>query len=197
VLKPDSYRLFTTPRELSDGRTREYGCGIGVLRQQGEQILRHSGAVSGFLAFNTVVPRTRSAVILMSNADHQDAGAINRVLFQLLLRAQADAPDVPKVSGPAAKDAAVDLLRQLRAGEVKREALGEEYSHYLTDERVRAAKGRLGPLGEPVKVEADPSTERGGMEVTAVHFTFKSVTVKGLLYRTPDGKVQQFLLYKS
>jgi len=30
-----------------------------------------------------------------------------------------------------------------------------------------------------------------------VHFTFKSGKVKGLMYRTPDGKIQEFLIYKE
>jgi len=198
VLKPDSYRLMTAPRELNDGRTRDYGCGIGVGRRGGEPVLRHSGAVSGFLAYNAVIPRTRSAVVLMSNCDHQDAGDLNDALVALLLKSQPPAAaDVPRVSGPTAKEAALDILHQLQSGEVKRDNLGEEYSHYLTAERVRGAKERLGPLGEPDSVELDPAYERGGMEVVTVHFTFKKLKVKAMMYRTPDGKMQQFLLYKS
>jgi CubicO group peptidase (beta-lactamase class C family) len=198
VLKPDSYRLMTTSRELTDGRTRDYGCGLGVTRRRGEQILRHSGAVSGFLAYDAMVPRTKSAVILMANSEHQDAGDVFDPLLSLLLRAESGDPDVPKVRGPSAKDAARDLLHQLQAGEVKRDHLGEEYSLFLTPERVRGAKERLRPLGDPVRVEADPPSERGGMEVVTVHFTFESgKKVKGLMYRTPDGKVQEFLIYKD
>ncbi|HJZ91840.1 MAG TPA: serine hydrolase domain-containing protein [Gemmataceae bacterium] len=196
VLKPESYKLMTTPRELADGRTRDYGCGLGVTRREGETILQHSGAVSGFLAYNAMVPRTKSAVILMTNCEHLDAGAIPREIMGLLLKAQ-DEGSVPKVSGPAPKEAALDLLHQFQAGEVKRAALGEEFSHYLNADRLRAAKERLGPLGEPVSVEVDDVTERGGMEVAVIRFTFKTVKAKASLYRTPDGKVQQFLLYKS
>jgi CubicO group peptidase (beta-lactamase class C family) len=198
VLKPASFTLMTTPRELSDGRTRDYGCGLGVVRRKGELILRHSGAVSGFLAFNSVIPRTRSALILMANSEHQDAGDLFDPLFALLLRAQGGDPEIPKIDGPSAKDAGLDMLRQFQAGEIKRDHLGEEFSHFLTAERVRGAKERLRPLGEPVSVEADPPSERGGMEVVTVHFTFKSgKKVKGLMYRTPDGKVQEFLIYKD
>lgn len=198
VLKPDAYRLMTATRELNDGRTRDYGCGIGVVRRSGETVLRHSGAVSGFLAYNAVFPRTRSAVVLMSNCDHLDAGDMNDLLVDLLLKTQPPAAaDVPKVSGPAAKEAAIDMLHQLQTGEVKRDNLGEEYSHYLTAERVQGAKQRLGPLGEPESVELDPAYERGGMEVVKVHFTFKTLKMKAMMYRTPDGKMQQFLLYKS
>lgn len=197
VLKPDSFQVMTKQRELSDGRVRDYGCGIGVGRRRGELVLRHSGAVSGFLAYNTILPRTKSALVLMSNGEHQDAGDIDQILVDLLIKAQVAAPDVPKISGPSAKDGAVAFLRQLQAGEVKREELGEEYSHFLTAERLRGAKERLGPLGEASKVDVDPASERGGMEVVIVHFTFKSAKLKGLMYRSPDGKIQEFLIYKE
>jgi hypothetical protein len=154
--------------------------------------------VSGFLAYNAVLPRTKSALVLMSNGDHQDAGDVFDVLLNLLLQAQEPAaPDVPKIMGPTAKDAAIELMRQLQAGDVKRDALGDEFNHYLTPDRVRGAKARLGPLGEPQKTDVDPAGERGGMEVVTVHFTYKSAKIKALMYRTPDGKIQEFLIYKD
>lgn len=198
VLKLDSYRLMTAPRELSDGRFRDYGCGIGVSRRRGEPVLRHSGAVSGFLAYNTVIPRTKSALALMANAEHQDAGDIDAVLFDLLLRAQEPpATDVPKIAGPTAKEAAMAMMKELQSGDVKRDKLGEDYSVFLTDERIRGAKERLGKHGDPETVEADPPSERGGMEVVTVHFKYKTIKLKALMYRSPDGKIQEFLIYKS
>ena len=198
VLKPESYRLMTQPRELSDGRIRDYGCGIGVSRRRGETILRHSGAVSGFLTYNAALPRSKSCVVLMTNSEFMDAADVHEPLIDLLVRAQAPAgPDVPKIKGLSAKDAALDMLRQLQRGEIKRNGLGEDYSEFLTDERVKGAKERLGPLGEPTKTEVDPPSERGGMEVVTAHFTFKDKKLKGLMYRTPDGKVQEFLIYKE
>ena len=198
VLKPDSYRLMTQPRELADGRIRDYGCGIGVSRRRGEAVLRHSGAVSGFLTYNAALPRTKSCVVLMTNSEFMDAGDVHEPLFDLLVRDQAPAgPDVPKIRGLSARDAALDMLRQLQRGAVKRDNLGEDYGEFLTDERVKGAKERLGPLGEPTKTEVDPPSERGGMEVVTVHFTFKDKKLKGLMYRTPDGKVQEYLIYKE
>jgi CubicO group peptidase (beta-lactamase class C family) len=198
VLKPESYKLMTTQRELADGRVRDYGCGIGVSRKRGETTLRHGGAVSGFLAYNSVLPRTKSALVVMSNCDHQDVSDVDEVLLNLLVKAQEPAAtDVPKIKGPPAKEAAIEMMRQLQAGEVKRENLGEDYSVYLTADRVRGAKERLGKLGDPEKVETDAPAERGGMEVVVAHFTYKTGKVKALMYRSPDGKVQEFLIFKG
>ena len=104
---------------------------------------------------------------------------------------------IPKIDGPPARAVALDLLSQLQQGKVKRDALGEEYSVFLTDQRLAAAKERLGPLGEPDQVEIIDTRERGGMEVVVIRFTYKGTTLKASLYRTPDGKIQQFLVKKS
>lgn len=198
VLKPESFRRMTTPRDLSDGRVRDYGCGLAVSRRRGEKVLRHSGAVSGFLAYNAVLPRTRSAVVLMANCEHRDAGDVFDPLLDLLIKTEAQPDnDVPKVNGPGPKEAALDMLRQLQTGQIRRDALGAEYSAFLNEDRVRGAKERLGPLGEPTSVTVDPTGERGGMEVAVVHFQCKGVKLKGLMYRTPDGKIQEFLIFRE
>jgi hypothetical protein len=134
----------------------------------------------------------------MANDERQDVSDVFEPLLDLLLRAQEPpARDVPTIKGPPAKVAALDMLRELQSGTISRDHLGEDYSIYLTDERVKGAKERLGRLGEPVKIEAEPPSERGGMEVALVHFTFKAGKIKALMYRTPDGKIQEFLVYKE
>jgi CubicO group peptidase (beta-lactamase class C family) len=195
LLSQESMRRLDTPRTLADGRTTDYGCGIGVRRIDGETVLTHSGAVSGFLAYNAFVPRTRSAVILLANAEHGDPGRLHQEILALLL---ARASAVPTVSGPPAAEVARELLRQMQRGKLDRARLGDELSAYLDDARVRAAASRLRAFGDPVAVDAGTPRERGGMEVSRVRFTFADGSaVVGLLYRSPDGTVQQFLLQRE
>ena len=59
VLKPESLKQMTTPSALADGRTRDYACGLARPVRNGEQMFEHSGAVSGFLTFNAMLPRTQ------------------------------------------------------------------------------------------------------------------------------------------
>jgi CubicO group peptidase (beta-lactamase class C family) len=198
VLKPESFRLMTTPRRLADGRTKDYGCGLNVGQRNGEAVFRHGGAISGFHATNAMIPRTRSAVVLLSNVEHIDSGPLHGEILSLLLKGQArTVQDVPKVDGPPAKEAALELFRQMHSGEIDRSKLGEDFSHYMSKERVEGAKDRLKAMGEPEKVEVEGLSERGGMEVASLRLTFKGVVVKALLYRTPDGKIQEFLLTKG
>ncbi len=199
ILKPESFRLMATPRELTNGKTTNYGCGLGIAREEGETVLRHGGAVSGFLAYNAMIPRTRSAVILLANTDHVSPSAIFTEILRLLLKdeAERDGPAVPKINGPAAKDAALEFLHQMQSGKVDRTKLGAEFSYYLNDDRVKSGGARLKALGEPEKVEVQGTAERGGMEVARLRFTFKTAVVVGSLYRTPDGKIQQLLFYRE
>ena len=85
----------------------------------------------------------------------------------------------------------------MQAGQVNRDQLGEEFSLFLTAERLEAAAPRLKALGEPEKVEVEGVSERGGMEVASIRFQFKTAELRGLLYRTPDGKIQQLLFRKG
>jgi D-alanyl-D-alanine carboxypeptidase len=161
--------------------------------------LIHGGAVSGFLAVNALVPRTKSAVILLTNNEHLPADSLHSTILRLLLEDEKKQgpSNVPKVSGPAPKEAALDFLHQMQAGKIDRGKLGEEFGLFLTDLRLQAAAPRLKALGEPEKVEVTGLHERGGMEVASIHFQFKTAAAGGLLYRTPDGKIQQFLIRKQ
>jgi hypothetical protein len=104
---------------------------------------------------------------------------------------------VPEVAGPKATEVARGLFEQLQRGQLDRTKLGEELSLYYDEARLQAAAPRLAALGEPLSVTADKPRERGGMEVTTLTFKFAERNVKALLYRSPDGIVQEFLLSRA
>jgi D-alanyl-D-alanine carboxypeptidase len=199
VLKPESYRLMTTPRALKNGHTTGYGCGLNVRQFGGETVLIHGGAVSGFLSVNAMIPRTRSAVIVLTNTEHLPADSLHSTILRLLLDDQRKqgTPYVPKINGPAPEIAALAFFHEMQAGKIDRDKLGEEFAVFVTDERLQAAAPRLKALGEPEKVVVQGVSERGGMEVASIHLKFKTAELGGLLYRTPDGKIQQFLIRKQ
>jgi CubicO group peptidase (beta-lactamase class C family) len=190
VLSAASYDLLTNPRRLADGRATGYGCGEGV-NDRGEAIvLSHSGAVSGYTAQNTVVPATRSAVVLLTNVDFGSLGELNRAILAKLLPSVT----VPEIKGPKVLEAASAFLARLRSGRVDRAALGDDFSAYLTRERLESARRTLAGRLSDVQVVA--ASERGGMEVATVRFTVGSRPAEALMYRTPDGKIQEFLAYE-
>jgi CubicO group peptidase (beta-lactamase class C family) len=192
VLKPESFEMMTRPRQLNDGKLTEYGCGLGVRMQSGRQILAHNGAVSGFVAYNATVPSTRSALIVMCNQDG-GYGAVPGQLLSLLLKEPV--PNVPKVTGPTAAEMIRKLFTSYQKGRVNRADLGEDFNLYLTEEKLAGAAKRLRGYGGLRNVEILTANERGGMEVTTARLNFRKGTLKTLMYRRPDGKVEQFFVY--
>ncbi len=196
VLNPSSFTLMTTPRQLADGRTSVYGCGLSISFRSERRVLAHNGAVAGFYALNSCVPSTKSAVVVLSNFESYDA--VNAIYSKLMAAVlTTTAPFIPTVSGPTAAEAHKLMLKSLEEGKVDRSLLGDEFNWYLTDEKLRAASVRLKPYGEPTKVDVLSTSERGGMEVSRVRFSFAQGVLIGRMYRSPDGKVQQFFVSKE
>jgi D-alanyl-D-alanine carboxypeptidase len=198
LLNPESFRQMIEPRRLASGKSADYGCGLSLGRIAGETVLRHSGAVSGFHALNAMLPRTKSALVLLTNCEHVDLAPLATNLLKLLVDSN-DGPNVavPKIRGLTAKEAAAAFLKQLQSGKVERSGLGDDFNQFLTHARMQSAAARLNPLGEPNSVEVENTAERGGMEVAIVRFKFKNLELRGLMYRTPDGKIQEFLINKT
>jgi D-alanyl-D-alanine carboxypeptidase len=197
VLKPESYSLMVASRLLSTGKISNYGCGLLSFVQDGEPILQHTGGVSGFAAFNGMLPRVKSGLVVLSNTEHISATPLRTELWNLLLKdvAEKDAPEVPKIVGPEPKAVVLEFLKQLQAGRIDRANLGDEFSYYLNEDRVQSAAARLKALGEPENVEEGAPAERGGMQVVSVKLAFKTAKLRASLYRSPDGKIQQLLFY--
>jgi D-alanyl-D-alanine carboxypeptidase len=210
VLKPESFKLMTTPRKLNDGRMSNYGCGLAISTRNDLQVLSHDGEVAGFVAMNTVVPSSRSAAILLSNLE--DSAIVNPIYARVVRmivppqpaaaapaapKPAAEKPYVPAIKGPPAAETCKLMLLALQAGRVDRTELSDEFNDFLTDEKIRGASARLKPFGEPTKVEVERISERGGMEVARVRFVFAKGELKGLMYRMPDGKIEEFFVSKE
>ncbi len=191
VLAPRSWATMTTPRPLSDGRTSAYGCGQSIRDRGPVLVLQHGGAVSGFGARNALIPSSRSAVAVMANADW--AGGVLDAIESAVLAQLMPAADAPTVAGPPSRDVALDLLAQIRTGEVTRALLGDEYNAFLTPARLAVMAKSLADGGEVSDVQPGPIRERGGMEVSSLALKVGSTAASTLMYRTPDGKVQEFL----
>ena len=194
LLSPVSYATLTTPQRLTDGRTSGYGCGESVNDRGNALTLSHGGAVSGFVAQNTVVPATRSALVVLSNSDFSPVGGLNQDLLSKLL---PGSPDVPTVRGLSALDAAKKFLSELEQGTVDRATISPDFDAYLTPAKVASARNALKALGPISLVRVAGLRERGGMEVAIVRFNVGTTEAQGLMYRTSDGKIEEFLFSRN
>jgi hypothetical protein len=211
VLRPESYNVMTRPRILTDGRSTGYGCGLSISERGGKTVLSHNGAVAGFLAYNTMVPEDKTAIVLISNFDASgDVSALYRQVLIPELPEPAPAPppakkdspappkkDVPAIAGPPAPEQSKILFLELQSGLVDRSKLSPDFNWFLADAKIRGASERLRPYGDPSGTALESINERGGMEVTSVRIHFGSRSLRSLMYRSPDGKIQQYFLYKD
>jgi D-alanyl-D-alanine carboxypeptidase len=194
LLQPGSFQTMTTPRKLAGGKLTTYGCGLGVSLRNGFLVLAHNGAVNGFGARNATVPATRSAVVMLCNLDA--GGAFARMHNHLLSLLVKTPSNVPSIAGPPAADVAQSFVRRLQQGKLDRTQLGDEFAVFLNEEKLRGAAQRLKALGNLKLVEVEDQYERGGMEVSNLRIVFPRDNLKGLMYRSTDGKIQEFFVDK-
>ncbi len=193
LLKPESHALMTSPRKLTGGKISDYGCGVAVKTQSGRQVISHNGAVSGFNTWGAMIPSTRSAVIMTCNLDG-GLGSLPSQVFSLLLKEPSNAPTV---AGAAVNEIVKSVFAGFQKGRVTRQQFGDEFNHYLTDKMLADTAKRLERYGRPAKLEVISAGERGGMEVTTTRVTFKNDELRVLMYRQPNGKIEQFFVYKD
>ena len=192
VLNAASYKMLTTPRHLKDGRSTGYGCGEDVNEQGPAIVLSHGGAVSGNVTQNTVIPASRSAVVLLANKEIGLGALANAIVTRLLPVA-----DVPKITGLTAIDAITAYLKQLAAGHVDRSTLSDDFNAHLTPSREKAAAESLTKLGPVTDVRVIRTVERGGMEVAILRLKVGTISVGGTMYRAPNGKIEQVLIERQ
>jgi len=193
ILNAESYALMTQPRKLTEGRVREYGCGIGVKIISNTLVLAHKGEVSGYEAWNVVVPATKSAVVLLFNGEETET--VDNLKAALANLIMPDPPLVPAIAGPDAGQAAMEFFRSFQAGRIDRSRLGEEFSRFMSEDKVRDAAMRLKKFGAPVRAEVQSRSERGGMEVAHVRLTCKKGTLSAFFWWMAGKRVvNNFLL---
>jgi hypothetical protein len=149
--------------------------------------------VAGSIAQNLFIPATRSAVVLFSNADFAAVGEIMRAAIDRL----TPHVDVPVVDGPSALEAATKFLDSLEHGTIDRATLGDDFNALLTPEHIAADRASLTAHGRISNIRVTGLRERGGMEVATVQFMVGSTPAQSAMYRTPDGRIQQFLINRQ
>ena len=196
LLSTSSQQMLTTPRRLANGRSTSYGCGLGIGEREGMLVWGHLGLTAGFSARNAMLPASKSAVVLMTNVENS-APAINE-LYSAIIRMFLPAPrQPPMISGLPALAVAASLMGQMQAGTPDRSRLGNEFNAFLTSQRVQAAATALGRLGKQKSVDVTDIENRGEMEHATILFKFDSGNVEAEMYRTPDGIIQQFLVFRK
>ena len=202
-LTPASRNVLFGERILRDGTPTGYAGGLGVGESFGRKVFQHGGATSGFSATNIFFPGDTAAVVLLSNTDQNiSAGPLTRLVSPPRTTTAAAPPrrtqtpmTPPTPRGLSAVAMAVSFFNDLQRGQVDRSMLSPDYTAFLTPARVQSASRTLAPLGEVTGAELLGVSERGGMQVARVRLTVGSRAVNTLMYRRPDGVIEEYLLW--
>jgi D-alanyl-D-alanine carboxypeptidase len=184
VLRPASYKEMQTAVKLKNGEATRYGLGLQIAMRGGHRAVEHGGEVSGFTAYNIVLPDDRAAVVVLTNQDA--AGAATQVARRI-------APLLFPLDEAAKKqEQALKVFEELQRGRIDRSLLTANANSYFTPQAIRDYAASLGPLGEPDDFMQIGQSNRGGMNFRSYVAAFARKSVRITIYELPDGKIEQF-----
>ncbi|CAN5720502.1 hypothetical protein BH11PLA1_BH11PLA1_11690 [soil metagenome] len=194
VLRPASLIEMTTPFRFNDGRISRYGLGLSIRSVNGYQIWGHSGAVAGFQTLVQVIPAKRTAVAICINSEGSIIDTFRDPLIALLTKPSV--PAAPVVNGPTIEAVVREWIARYATGNIDRSQLSDEFAAYLTPERLAGTRPALAALGAVQSVDVGTPAERGGFEVSSCKVTCRNGKLETVLYRNPNGKIEQFFVQR-
>jgi D-alanyl-D-alanine carboxypeptidase len=188
VLSAKSYDEFTREAKLKNGKPTHYALGLGIGDLHGTPMISHSGEVSGFLAINRIFPTKDAGVIVLSNEDGVSLiGPLSQDIALSIIE--------PHPASAAEEDQQVrTVLEELQRGRINRAKFTVNANSYFKDLALNDYRTSLAPLGKLQLVMRQNEQQRGGMTHLSYRAQFEKKAVVLNIYRTPDGKFEQFLV---
>lgn len=85
VLKPESYRLITTPQPLNDGTPVRYAMGLSNDSLGGHHVIQHGGGINGFLTDLAYFPDDQLTIaVLVNTAGPVAPGGITQAIANVI-----------------------------------------------------------------------------------------------------------------
>lgn len=190
VLSAPSRKAMATENLLSTGTGTNYGFGLFVrLRPDGRLRWDHGGEVAGFRSQNTLFPNDDMAIVVLTNGGGAASDKVTGEIEALLFAPAADPAAAP------ALDKVRTLFVQLQAGQPDRGVMSAGLSSYFSEQVVADIAASLEPLGALEGVVETRADRRGGLVFRFYRVKVGGKTVRVSTYFTPDGKLDQFLVY--
>jgi D-alanyl-D-alanine carboxypeptidase len=188
ILSAESYDEFTREMKLKDGKPTHYALGLAVGDLHGTPMISHSGEVSGFLAIDQVFPAKDVGVIVLSNEDGVNLiGPLSQDIALSLIE--------PHPASSATQDRQVrTILEGLQLGHIDRTEFTVNANSYFNDLALNDYQKSLAPLAKLQALTRQSEQQRGGMTHLSYRAQFERKAVVLNIYRTPDGKFEQFLV---
>jgi len=187
ILTAKSYEEFTREVKLKNGAATHYALGLRLGEMAGTPMMSHGGEVSGFLAMNSVFPKKKIGIAVLSNEDNVGlVSAVTAGIASELLEPQG---------GNAQRDTEVRaILENLQQGRIDRARFTAHANAYFVEPALGDYKTSLAPLGKLIVLNRQSEQLRGGMTHLSYRAHFERNTVALNIYVTTDGKFEQFLV---
>lgn len=190
VLKPASRKAMSTENLLANGTGTKYGLGLFV-RTTADGRLRwdHGGETSGFCSQNTIFPDDDTAIVVLTNGCGATTSKVTGEIEAILFPAESDP------AAAAALTKVRNLIVQLQTGHPDRGVMSEGLNAYFNEQAVADFTTSLRPLGDVESIVEKRSLHRGGLIYRYFSVKTASKNFGVSTYFTPDGKLDQFIVF--
>ncbi|MCY7338432.1 MAG: beta-lactamase family protein [Sphingomonas bacterium] len=192
LLPKEDWEAQETTTKLIGGKDTGYGLGVAARIVSGRSIISHSGESVGFLSSNSVFPKERAAIVVMTNSWSGGAySEISRGIAKIIL----PSPEDPVAAARTMRIRT--LFDQLRSGALDRKLLTANANYYFTPTALADFRNSLAPLGEPTGFAAEGEPQpRGGFVIQGYKVTYPNQTLSVSSFTEPGstGRVEQFLV---
>ncbi len=193
VLPNEDWEAQETAVKLNDGKESSYGLGVFVRTSGGRPVIAHGGESVGFLSTNTVYPKERAAIVVLTNSWSRSAyNEISRGIAKIVL------PPPPQDPVTLVATARIrTVFDQLRSGRLDRRLLTTNANYYFSRNVQADYHSSLEPLGEPTAFAPDgTSALRGGFigQTYKVTYPNRVLSISTFAEPGPAGRIEQFLV---
>lgn len=189
VVPASDTAILWQPRLLADGENPGYGLGFSLGAFNGHREVSHGGEVVGYQSFEALFPDDQTSIIVFANGTPSDVSStIGHAIAEHIYGSTAADAGLPDAAALTRT-----WLLELAQGRVDRSVLTADFDAFMTPARIHEAATSLALLGSP-RVENARSALRGGLVVNVLTVTFKTKSMRAILYRTPDGKIAELFL---
>ncbi|MCH9726758.1 MAG: beta-lactamase family protein [Planctomycetes bacterium] len=90
LLRPDSYKLMTTPGKLSNGKFTSYGLGAFLRKINNKQTIGHGGGIIGFQSDLIYYPELDCTIVVLANCENTNPARISRQIATYLIKSKTE-----------------------------------------------------------------------------------------------------------
>lgn len=190
ILNKTSRKAITTENLLAGGTGTNYGLGLFVrMTPEGRLRWDHGGETAGFRSQNTIFPNDDTAIVVLTNGGGSTSDKVTSEIEALLFAPATDS------AASSALNTVRALFVQLQAGHPDRSMMSEGLNGYFSEQVVADFAASLKPLGQVESIIESRSDRRGGLVYRFFRIRTAGGSVRVPTYFTPDGKLDQFIVY--